>query len=84
MNDIQTRDLTRKLNEFFESTVEIPRIRVGKQQTVETLINEEAMLMAKHLRDEMQTWIPRITSVDTVKHEELSSIKKVIARAAFA
>ena len=30
------------LNEFFESVVEIPRIKVGKRQTIETLINGEA------------------------------------------
>jgi len=33
---------------------------VGKRQTVETLINEEALLLAKFLRDERKTWIPRI------------------------
>jgi NADPH-dependent 2,4-dienoyl-CoA reductase/sulfur reductase-like enzyme len=43
-----------------EMMVEIPRIRVGKRQTIETLINEEALLFAKYLRDERETWIPRI------------------------
>jgi hypothetical protein len=37
---------------FFESTIEIPRIRNGKKQTFETLINEEALLLAKYLRNE--------------------------------
>ena len=32
----------------------------GKKQTVETLINEEALLFAKYLRNERETWIPRI------------------------
>ena len=36
------------------------RIRVGARQTIETLINEEALLLAKYLRDERKTWIPRI------------------------
>ena len=39
---------------------EIPRIRIGKKQTIETLINEEALLLAKFLRDERETWTPRI------------------------
>jgi hypothetical protein len=40
--------------------VEIPRIRVGKRQTIETLINEEALMLASYLRGERTTWIPRI------------------------
>jgi hypothetical protein len=60
LNDINTRDLTRKLDELFESYVTIPRIRVGKRQTIETLINEEAELFAKYLRNEAKTWSPRI------------------------
>lgn len=54
----------RKLNSFFESTVEIPRIRHGNKQTLETLINEEALLLARYLRKETREWIPRIGSVD--------------------
>ena len=43
--------------------VEIPRIKVGKRQTIETLITEEALLLAKHLRNENREWIPRIGSI---------------------
>jgi CRISPR-associated protein Cas1 len=60
LNDVQTQDLMKQLNEFFESTVEIPRINVGKKQTIESLLNEETSLLAKFLRDEQKTWIPRI------------------------
>jgi hypothetical protein len=49
----------RKLNQFFESNVEIPRIKVGKRQTLETLISEEALLLAKYLRNEIKEWTPR-------------------------
>lgn len=49
-----------KLEVFFESTVDIPRIKVGKRQTLETLINEEALLLAKYVRNESKSWIPRI------------------------
>jgi hypothetical protein len=37
-----------------ESIVETPRIKVGKMQTIETLINEEALLLAKYLRKEIR------------------------------
>ena len=59
LNDIKTKDFTKKLNDYFETTVEIPRIRVGARQTLETLINEEAMLLAKNVRGELKTWNPR-------------------------
>ena len=39
----------KKLNQFFESEVQIPRIRRGKKQTLETLINEEALLLSKFM-----------------------------------
>lgn len=60
LNDAQTRDLMKHLNEFFESYIEVPRIRVGKKQTIETLVNEETLLFAKFLRNERKSWAPRI------------------------
>ena len=66
LNNQSTRDLMKKLNNLFESTVEIPRIKVGKRQTVETLINEEALLFAKYLRNEREAWIPRIMLIQTL------------------
>ena len=60
MNDVQTRDLMKKLNHFFETYIEIPRMSVGKKQTVETLINEESLLFDKYIRNEQKQWVPRI------------------------
>jgi len=53
-----------KLNRFFESEVEIPRTRVGKRLSFETLINEESLLLAKYLRNERKHWIPRLPLID--------------------
>lgn len=50
----------KRLNEFFESKVEVPRIRVGKRQTIETLINEDALLLAQFLRYEQDKWIIKV------------------------
>jgi len=33
----------KKLTAYFESEVKIPRMKVGKNQTIETLINEESL-----------------------------------------
>jgi hypothetical protein len=60
LNNVQTRDLMKRLYQYFEMEVEVPRIRIGKRQTIETLINEEALLLAKFVRDERKTWTPRI------------------------
>jgi len=60
LNNTETRDFPRKLNDWFEANAEIPRIRVGERQEIETLINEEALLFAKYLRNEISNWMPRI------------------------
>ena len=36
LDDRQTRDLMKQLSGFKESRVEVPRIKVGKKQTIET------------------------------------------------
>jgi len=53
--------LMHALFDYFESTVEVERIRHGRRQTVETRINEEALLLAQYLRDENEIWSPRLT-----------------------
>ena len=63
LDDSNTRELMKSLNQYFETKIEIPRIRVGKRQMIETLISEEALLLAHFLRDERKTWIPRIAAL---------------------
>jgi hypothetical protein len=63
LNDSLTHSLIKGLNEYFQTKVEIPRIRMGKKQEIETLINEEAFLLAMYLRNEKLTWIPRIADL---------------------
>ena len=65
LNNLKTKQLIKKLEKFFDSTVEIPRIKVGKRQTIQTLISEETLLFAKNLRSGIQVWIPRIISFST-------------------
>ena len=62
LNDLDSKKLMHSLNWLFESLVELPRIRHGKKQTVETLINEKSLLFAKYLRNEKKEWLPRIGS----------------------
>ena len=66
LNDAQTRDLMRQLNTFFESYVEVSRVNIGNKQTIETLINEEALRLAKFLRGERNKWIPRFADYSKI------------------
>ncbi len=61
--EYETDSLADVLNGLFESTVEIPRMKYGKKQTLDTLISEEALLLAKFLRNEKNQWIPRLPHV---------------------
>jgi CRISPR-associated protein Cas1 len=58
--EFEANGLAEGLNSLFDRTVEIPRMRYGSKQTLATLINEEAYLLAKFLRSERKAWIPRI------------------------
>jgi hypothetical protein len=59
LNDAETRRMMRELNDFFESKVAISLMRHGNRQRIETPIKEEALLLAKFLRNERKTWAPR-------------------------
>ena len=63
LKDSMTRRMMRELDESFLSRVEIPSMRSEKSQAIDTLINEEALLLAKYLRNEKRVWIPRIVGV---------------------
>jgi len=63
LKDDLANEFTNKLNEYFLSRVSIPRMKVGAQQEIETLINEEALLFAKYLRGELKPWNPRIVNL---------------------
>jgi len=59
LNNVKTKVMMRELNDYFDTKIELPRIRSGKRQRIETLINEEAMLLAKYIRNESKTWVTR-------------------------
>lgn len=56
LKDSETNRMMKDLQKYFESTVEIPFIRHGTKQRIETLINEEALLLAKYLHNEKNDW----------------------------
>lgn len=64
LNDAKNKDFLKGLNKYFLTKVNIPRIKRGQKQEIETLISEEALLFAKYLRNERQTWKPRIVVLE--------------------
>ena len=63
LKEYETNSLANDLNAFFDRMVNVERIKVGKRQTIDTLISEEALLFAKYLRREKVTWIPRFANL---------------------
>jgi CRISPR/Cas system-associated endonuclease Cas1 len=61
--EYETNDLAEGLNELFERKIDVARVRHGSRRSLDTLINEEACLLAKFLRNEREAWIPRIATV---------------------
>jgi hypothetical protein len=57
--EYEADSLAEGLNSLFENEVEIPRIKHGNKQTLDTLINEESLLLARYLRNELKEWKPR-------------------------
>jgi CRISPR-associated protein Cas1 len=63
LNKTKNKELFKILYDYFRSIVRVPRMNRGKSQEVESLINEEALLLAKYLRGEKAHWNPRIVEI---------------------
>jgi len=61
--EYETDSLAEDLNGLFGRIVDIPRIKHGNKQTIDTLINEEVLLLARYLRNELEDWKPRIPNI---------------------
>ena len=54
LNVFDTKDFMKQLNHLFNTTIKIPRMKIGKRQIFETLVNEEALFLGKFLRIELK------------------------------
>lgn len=61
--EYETDSLAEDLNGLFGRIVDIPRIKHGNKQTIDTLISEETFLLAKYLGNELKDWKPRIPNI---------------------
>ena len=64
LNKKRNKEFLDKLEEYFRMRVSIPRVRGGKKQELETLINEEAQLFARYIRCKRKSWVPRIVHLE--------------------
>ena len=63
LNGAKNGEFLKRLNLYFKCKVEISRIKVGKKQEIESLINEEALQLARFVRTEIPHWEPRIAEL---------------------
>jgi len=56
-------DMTSSEPSVVEDFVNVPRVKYGNRQTIDTLISEEDRLLARYLRNERQDWTLRIPPV---------------------
>jgi CRISPR-associated protein Cas1 len=80
LNKERNKEFLYRLEDYFQTIVNIPRVKIGKKQKIETLINEEALLLARFIRRE-RLWEPRIASLPEIvirkktrKHKPLPSL----------
>jgi len=45
LNEEETRRMLKNVNNFYDTMVVIPRMMIGKRQSIETLFNEEVLLL---------------------------------------
>jgi len=64
LTDSETKTLLYELNKFFETRVEVKRIRNGEHQTLETLINEEASCSRNISEERTSTGIQELLLTD--------------------
>ena len=65
--EYEADSLAEGLNQLFNRKVDMPRIKHGKIQILDTLITEEALLLAKYLRNENKDWNPRVAKLPAQK-----------------
>ncbi|MHA1974417.1 MAG: CRISPR-associated endonuclease Cas1 [Candidatus Hodarchaeales archaeon] len=60
LNDELTSEMVDRLFKYFQRIVDIPRVKRGKRQKIDSLITEEAFRLGRYLRVDDSEWVPRI------------------------
>lgn len=65
LNKARNKEFLDRLEDYFQTRVNVPRVRMGKKQELETVINEEAMLLASFIRGK-RIWEPRLVPLPII------------------
>jgi len=60
LKDDLSKEMVHELFDYFETKFYIPRVKRGRRQELETLINEEAFRISRYLRLKGESWVPGI------------------------
>lgn len=63
LTEYEADSLAEDLNAFFDSMVNVEKIKTGNRQAIDSLISEKALLLAKYERNERHDWVPRISAI---------------------
>ena len=72
----RNKEFLDRLEDYFQTRVNVPRVKIGNKQEFETVINEEAMLLASFIRGK-RIWEPRVVPLPNIT---LSKIHKNVKR----
>jgi hypothetical protein len=64
-----------RLEDYFQTSVNVPRVKIGKRQEIETVINEEAMLLASYIRGK-RIWEPRVVPLPDITLPKILRVKR--------
>jgi CRISPR/Cas system-associated endonuclease Cas1 len=73
LNKPKTDEMIKELHDYFRHKVSVQPIKRGNIQEIESLINEEAFLLAKYLRGEREDWVPRTAPLESIRTVEPKS-----------
>jgi len=65
LNKQRNKEFLDRLENYFQTRVNVPRVKHGKRQELETVINEEAMLLASYIRGK-KIWEPRVVPLSNI------------------
>jgi len=77
LNKERNKEFLDRLEDYFRIRVNVPRIKIGKKQELETVINEEAMLLASFIRGK-RLWEPRLVPLPAITISRLKNAPKKV------
>ena len=75
LNKERNKEFLDRLEYYFQTRVNVPRVKIGNKQELETVINEEAMLLASYIRGK-RIWEPRVVPLPNITLPKILGAKR--------